>query len=198
LRRVKDSTREFVHRHAEVLGIVFFLGAMVIWAAVFVLLALPKSYGEVGMAVLIVAFAAFFIWGRTPILERTTPSAVLTIREHLRRTNAYSQRIIVPVAVAWIVGVLFYKSALTKMQEQALSIGGAVVLVLVFSRVIRRRLCCPRCGSDFNKERIAKVGRWSFNLTRPEDLWDACPHCGVSFDAPYEDCIAKAKADGYH
>lgn len=182
---MKDSTREFVHRHAGVLGFVFFLLVMLIWAVVFVLLALPKSYGDAGIAVLMVAFVAFFIWGRTPLLKRTTPGAVLTIREHLRRTNAYSQRIIVPVVAAWIAGVVFYKGGLTKLQEQALSIGGAVVAVLVFYWIVRRRLCCPRCGSDFSKERIAKVGRWSFDATRPEDLWDACPRCGVSFDAPY-------------
>lgn len=189
---VKDSTREFVHRHAEVLGFVIFIVAMLIWAVVFVLFKVPKSYGDIGSAVLIVAFVAFFIWGRTPLLKRTTPGTVLTIREHLRRTNAYSQRIIIPVAAAWIAGVVFYKSGLTKLQEQALSIAGAVVLVLVLYWMVRRRLCCPRCGSDFSKERIAKVGRWSFDTTGTEDLWDACPHCGVSFDEPYR-AVAEAQ-----
>jgi ribosomal protein S27AE len=68
---------------------------------------------------------------------------------------------------------------------QALSIGGGVAVALIASLFIRNRLRCPRCGTDFREARLEKLGRWSFDSRGSAGLWDACPHCGVSFDELY-------------
>ena len=64
-----------------------------------------------------------------------------------------------------------------------MTIAGLIVLEIV-ELFVKKRIRCPRCGTDFRKERLAKVGRWSLDLRMAADLWDACPHCGVSFNDP--------------
>ena len=142
----------------------------------------------VAVAVLCVAFMAFYAWAITPLKRpeaRIAGVPGLTIREHLNRTSALFVRLMIPIAGAWVAAIMLFGTDMTKAHQQAMSVGGGVVGILIGSLFIRNRLRCPRCGSDFRKERFAKLGRWSFDSRAIADLWDACPHCGVSFDELY-------------
>jgi uncharacterized C2H2 Zn-finger protein len=169
--------------HAGLIGGVFMFVALVIAALVFTALALPKSYIGAATAAVFTAFALFFAWARTPLLrsKSATQTGAPTIREHIKRTRAYFQRILVPAVVLWCVGLTFYKAGLTKLQQQGLAGAGGLVLLWIVWLFVRNRFRCPRCGTDFRQERIAKLGRWSTDPRGAEDLWDSCPHCGVSF-----------------
>lgn len=129
-----------------------------------------------------VLLAAFFAWATSSMPRQTSAVSGLpeTIGEHFKRKQTLFLRIAVPLCVAWVVVWTFYPAHLTKLQRNGPAIGGAVVLMIIAARLLRIR--CPRCHTDFSKERIAKVGRWSMDTRGTEELWDACPHCGVRFD----------------
>jgi peptidoglycan/LPS O-acetylase OafA/YrhL len=147
-----------------------------------------KQDVQVGTAVLCVAFAVFFIWARTllPSIDPSRLSRVPTIAEHFKRTRVLSLRVVVPVVVLWIVLIDFIPLQLSKGEQSALAIGGGAVLGLLGSILMAAKLRCPRCGTNFKKERIAELGRRSFDTRGTEDIWNSCPHCGVSFDEPWQ------------
>jgi hypothetical protein len=147
-----------------------------------------KTVVRAAVAVSMVAFAGFYGWARFPTAPRKssiTGIPILTIGEQLKRTHALFQRIMLLVGVSWCVGVTFLGPNLTVSKRNGFAIVGGLVLVLVGWLLVRNRLRCPRCGTDFKKDRIAKLGRWSLDARGTTELWDACPHCGVSFDEPY-------------
>jgi len=177
-----ETTREYIQRYARPIGAGFTLAGFI--AATLIL---PRSYARAVTAVLFVAFAVFFVWARTPLPPKSSapPAPGPTIREHLKRTRALLQRIMIPIVVAWGVGVTFYATGLSKGQQQAMAVGGGFLLLLIGWSFVRNQLRCPRCGTDFSKERSAQVGRLSFDTRGPEDLWDSCPRCGLSFNDPW-------------
>jgi uncharacterized C2H2 Zn-finger protein len=83
---------------------------------------------------------------------------------------------------AWVAVVTLFVTDISKIEQQTLAVGGCLTLFLIAWLFVRNKLRCPRCGSDFRKERIAKLGRFSLDTRGAADLWDACPHCGVSFN----------------
>jgi hypothetical protein len=179
---MKDTTRDFLQRYARPIGVVFVLVGVTVAG-----LLLPFSYARAVLGLLVVAFAVFFVWVRTPLprVSSATQAPRPTIREHLKRTRAYLQRITIPVAAAWCVGVAIYATGMSKPEQQALGVGGGAIVLLMGWLFVRNQLRCPRCGTDFVKERAAEVGRLTFDPRAPEDLWDSCPRCGVSFNDPW-------------
>lgn len=177
-----EATREWIRRHHHFIGV-----SLGLFVAVIGILIFPHHIAAT-VAVVSVLIAVFVAWARSP-LARVKPSVAgipgLTIGGHFKRTNAYFVRIMVPVTAAWVVVITLFLTGLSNYQRQGLAIGGAVMLSVVGALLLRNRLRCPRCGSDFRKERIAKLGRWSFDTRGTADLWDACPHCGVSFNDPW-------------
>jgi hypothetical protein len=179
---VDEKHREWVRRHHIPIGIGLALVFMFFGVVLF-----PHSPSEVA-AVIAVLIGVFITWVRFPLARLKlsaagTPS--ISIRDRLRRTNALFQRVMVPVLIAWVVGVTLFATDIPKSQRQPLLYGGALLIALIGGLYIRGKLRCPQCGTDFRKERIAKLGRWSFDTRMTTDLWDACPRCGVSFDEPY-------------
>jgi hypothetical protein len=159
------------------------VGLFLLWSVVGILLF--PDHTKAAVAVGAVLLALFIAWGRTPLARLKSPEAgipALTIRQHLKRTNAYFQRIMVPVTAAWVAVVTLFVTDISKIEQQTLAVGGCLTLFLIAWLFVRNKLRCPRCGSDFRKERIAKLGRFSFDTRAAADLWDACPHCGVSFN----------------
>ena len=186
----KETTLDWVRRHAVTIGLAFFLLGTGFTAVLFTFFAPHSAHRAMSaaVAVLCVAFAALYAWADTPLKRSEAPVVGvpgLTIREHFKRTNALFVRITLPIAVAWVAAITLFGTGLTKALQQASSVGGGLVVFLIAFLFIRNRLRCPRCGSDFRKERFAKLGRWSFDSRGSADLWDACPHCGVSFDELY-------------
>jgi len=187
---MKLQARGWARSHALLVGAaLLFLGGTA--TAVIAALFFPHS-GKVviniGVAVLMLAFAAFYAWARFPISPRPLIAigiSTLSIGEQLSRTRALFQRIMVVSLVAWCLGVTLLGSHLTAAKRNGFVIAGAVLLSLAGGLLVRNRLRCPRCGTDFRKERIAKLGRWSMDTRRSTEIWDACPHCGVSFKEPY-------------
>jgi drug/metabolite transporter superfamily protein YnfA len=190
MQKPKETTLDWVRHHATTISVAFLVLGTSIAAVLFTFIT-PHSERRAmsaAVAVLCVALLAFYAWARTPLKRPESPVAGvpgLTIREHFKRTNALFVRIMVPITGAWVVAITLFGTGMTKAHQQAWSIGGGVVLALIGSLFIRKQLRCPRCGSDFRKERFAKLGRWSFDSRGSADLWDACPHCGVSFDELY-------------
>jgi hypothetical protein len=179
---MKETTREFIERYRGLIGTLYIIVGVAIAALI-----LPRAYARAALGVLVLAFAVFLVWVLTPLPRRTssTQAPGPTIREHLKRTRAYLQRIVIPVAAAWWLGVAIYGTGLSNLQQQALGVGGGVILLLLGGLCVRNQLRCPGCGTDFSRERSAQVGRLSFDTRGPEDLWDSCPRCGLSFDAPW-------------
>jgi hypothetical protein len=178
---MRNATREYLRRYPRLTGVVFMIVGTVL-AAIF----LPQSAAGPAMAALIVLFSVYFAWATTVVPKQpnvTAPS--LTIRDHFKRTRGLFVRIGVPVVCAWCVGVELYPSTLTKGQRQAWAIAGGVVLMFAATLFIKDRFKCPRCGTNFKHERWAKLGRWSMDMRNPEEMWDSCPHCGVSFNERY-------------
>jgi DNA-directed RNA polymerase subunit RPC12/RpoP len=130
----------------------------------------------------------FVAWVRTP-LTRPKPTAggvpLVTITERFKRTEAYFVRLVVPIVAGWVAVLTLVPLGIPKLQQQALAIGGGVLLLAISALLLRHQYRCPRCGTDFNKERIAKFGRRWMDARCPADLWETCPHCGVSFNDPW-------------
>ena len=179
---MSENSREWIRRHAKAISVGLAVVGMIVGVVFF-----PHSIRET-VAVVIMLMALIIAWARAPLPHPKTSMGgipALTIRDYLKRTNALFVRILVPLVVAWVVVVTLFVTDISKPRQQAWSVGGGIALSLIGSLFLRNRLRCPRCGTDFHKERIAKLGRWSFDTRTTEDLWDACPRCGVKFDEPY-------------
>jgi hypothetical protein len=186
---MKLPTREFIRRHAAMVSVAVFVGLAVLAAFVAALFGrVSKQDVQIGAAVLCVAFAAFFTWARTslPPIEPKGPIRVPTIAEHFKRTRTFFLRVIVPVVAVWVVLSDLWPPGLSKGERNALAVGGGVVLAVVGSLLMVRSLRCPRCGTSFGRERLAMLGRWSFDTRGTEEIWNACPRCGVRFDTPWQ------------
>lgn len=179
---MSENGAEWIRRHAKAVSVGLVVVVMTVGAVFF-----PHSIPET-VAVVVVLMGLMVSWARAPLPRPKTSVAgipELTIRDHLKRSTALYVRIMVPLLTAWVVVMTFFFTDIPKPQQEAWTIGGAMALSLIGSLFLRSRLRCPRCGTDFHKERIARLGRWSFDTRTTTDLWDACPRCGVSFDEPY-------------
>jgi hypothetical protein len=180
-----------MRRHEQLSAAALMLPGTIVGLILVFFLASPENRDfavKVVVAVDAVLAAALVGWLRSPmprLKPGLTGAPALTIGEHFNRTNAYFVRIMVPLGTAWVAGVVLFVTGIPKMQQNALAIGGGVALGLIGSLFIRNQLRCPRCGTDFRKERIAKLGRWSWDTRGTEELWNACPRCGVSFNDPW-------------
>jgi len=187
---MKEDTREWIRNRAGLIGVAL----MVLWGVLAAVVAtfLPptasRTIVKASAAVSVLGFAAFYAWAQFPMAPRkqsTIGNSTPTIGEQLKRTTALFQRTVMLVAVAWCVGVTLLAPNLPAAKRNGFAIIGGMVLFLAGWLLVRSRLRCPRCGTDFKKERIAKLGRWSMDTRQSTELWDACPHCGVSFNEPY-------------
>jgi len=120
-------------------------------------------------------------WVIHTVLEmKSAPAgAALTIAEHLKRTKTYSELIEFPLMVLWPLAVWLFVTS--QDLGEYLVVFGLSVPPAIGWLFVKCHLRCPRCGTDFRKERTAKLGRWSGDTRGTETLWDACPRCGVSF-----------------
>lgn len=187
---MKEETRERIRSHAELIGVAFMVvaGLVAAFIASFLFPNVAKTVVTAGVVVSMLAFAGFYGWSRFPMApgnSSITGVPIPTIGEQLKRTHALFQRIMLLVGVAWCVGVTLLVPSLTAAKRNGIAIVGGLVLLLVGWLLVRNWLLCPRCGTDFKKDRIAKLGRWSLDTRGTTELWDACPHCGVSFSEPY-------------
>jgi ribosomal protein S27AE len=190
LAAIKEETRAWIRNRAGFIRVGFMLlgGILTAFVAVFLSPSASKTLLAAGVGVLMLAFAAFFAWARFPMPPRKASIngiPTLTISEQLKRTHALFQRIMLVVLVTWCVAVTLSAPKLTALQRNGTAAGGGLVLFVAGWLLVRYRLRCPRCGTDFRKERIAKLGRWSMDTRGTTELWEECPHCGVSFNGPY-------------
>ena len=186
---MKEETRDRIRSHAELIGVAFMLVAELVAAfiASFLFPNVAKTVVAAGVAVSTLAFAGFYGWTRFPIApgKSSIGIPIPTIGEQLKRTHALFQRIMLLVEVAWCVGVTLLVPNLTAAKRNGIAIVGGSMLFLVGWLLVRNWLLCPRCGTDFKKDRVAELGRWSLDTRGTTELWDACPNCGVSFNEPY-------------
>ena len=187
---MKEETRERIRSHAELIGVAFIVivGLIAAFIATFFFPSVAKTVVTAVVAVSMLAFAGFYGWARFPMVPWKFAIAAIQIPiigEQLKRTHAFFQRIMLIVLVAWCVGVTLLVPNLAAAKRNGIAIGGGLMLFLVGWLLVCNWLLCPRCGTDFKKDRIAKLGRWSLDTRGTTELWDACPHCGVSFNEPY-------------
>jgi hypothetical protein len=179
---VKDATREWIIRREKTIGITVLVTVAIVAAVL-----LPQKYMKFVIAGMCVAIGVFVLWTRGPSAPPiANPQIGPSIREHLRRAHAWSVRIFVLLLLIWIgTALIIWPSPAERGKFFLAGIAGALVLNCVAMLIGRPYVRCPQCRTDFRKERIAKLGRWSRDPRGAADLWDSCPTCGVSFDAPY-------------
>jgi hypothetical protein len=180
-------TQEWIRHHALVIGLAFVVVAellTIIVAAVFFPHAGHLAV-TISVMIVLVVFGAFLAWARTPALTRAQTDAPLTIREHFKRTSVLFRRIFVPIVMAWLGGFTLFATGMSNIERYAWIYGGVVAMCVIAFPFLRSRLICPRCGTNFQQERLPKLGRWSFGHRTAGEIWDRCPRCGVSFDEPY-------------
>ena len=106
-------------------------------------------------------------------------SQTMTIRDYLRRQwwsrSKFTFAALIP-SLLWIVTGLDDRFPYWGLVFLAAIFGGAYLHVSPLSRI-----SCPRCGVPFGSIAV-RVGA---NLIRWGPI-KMCPHCGVSFDEPYE------------
>jgi hypothetical protein len=133
---MRGTTREWISRHREPIGVALISVGAFLATVVIALYVSPSSRDfaikavVAGMAVL---FAVVVAWAQTPLTRLkpvTAGGPALTIGEHLKRTRAYYVRITTPIVTAWKGWVFLFEAGIPKMQQQALAIGGALVLSL--------------------------------------------------------------------
>jgi uncharacterized C2H2 Zn-finger protein len=106
----------------------------------------------------------------------------MTPRQLFQRRRKLFHRIAVPIAVALICAWVFTHPHRPRSQALLENLAFGVVFAIVLIPIANRLFSCPRCGTSFRRYRIEKLGRFSLDMRSAEDLWDACPQCGLSFD----------------
>jgi hypothetical protein len=109
----------------------------------------------------------------------------VTIREHFQRFQRRATHFAVIVSVLMAVFINLQYPDSTPLRDLMAALGMGVVLAVVLLLVFKGRFKCPRCGADFRKLRRAQLGRFNRDTRMYWELWDACPRCRVSFDAPF-------------
>lgn len=109
----------------------------------------------------------------------------MTIREHFQRFYKRVTYITVIAVVLAVVLIDLRYPHLTGLQNLMVCSILGILLCVVLLLVFKKRFKCPRCGADFQKLRRAQRGRSAMDARMYWELWDACPNCGVNFDAPY-------------
>lgn len=117
--------------------------------------------------------------------NRKRDRRVVTIREHLQRFHRRVTyfAVIVVVLMAVLIGLRY--PHVTPLQNLMIGLIMGIPVSAVLLWVFKGRFKCPRCGADFQKLRRAQHGLSRMDTRIYWELWNACPHCGVSFDAPY-------------
>jgi hypothetical protein len=116
----------------------------------------------------------------------------VTIRDYFQRLM---RRITlgIGVSVMVIAGILIWRYPNMPSAVLALVAGAIVSVPTIYT--VKTRFLCPRCGASMDKLRREQIraARRGQALTEWVDpglvfwsSWNACPQCGVSFDAPYE------------
>jgi hypothetical protein len=116
----------------------------------------------------------------------------MTIREHFKRVFDRIKYGCVALAIVLVALTEWRYPHLTRLQNAGIGLLLGVPISAILVLVLRGRFLCPRCGTDLGKLRNREVrkkrrvrGRFSADRRLLWDVWNACPHCGVSFDEPY-------------
>lgn len=109
----------------------------------------------------------------------------MTIRENFQRFMTRVSYVVVAGAVVIVVLIDLLYPDLTRLQSAAIAFFVGIGIALMLMVFFRGRFKCPRCNADLRKLRREQLGRWNTDRRMYWDLWEACPKCGVSFDAPY-------------
>lgn len=109
----------------------------------------------------------------------------MTIREHFRRFQKRVNNARVAVGLVAAVIFLWREPRGSQLAPYAFGAGFALAWLAVFALFLRKRYVCPRCGADFIQLRREMLGRFNPDRRLYWDLWEKCPHCGVSFDEPW-------------
>jgi hypothetical protein len=179
---MKDTTREWLIRREKPIAVTF-----VVLVGIVAAIALPKEYMKYVIACIIVAIGVFVSWTRTqPAPTIANPQISPSIREHMLRVHVWYVRTTVVLCIGWIAAAqVVWSSNAERGKFYLVGLAGALVITLLASLIARPYLRCPQCRTNFRKERIAKLGRFSRDPRSAAELWDSCPQCGISFDTPY-------------
>jgi len=179
---MKNATREFLVRRDVPISVAFLV------VAVFTSLALPKNYEKYVLGGVIFVVGTFIAWTRVPSAPPLkNPQIGPSIREHFERTRTRYLRgiFILFVLVSAATSVVWPERA-DRWKLFLVGFPAAMAIGLFGGLMQLRASRCPQCGTNFRSERKEKLGAaWRTDPRGVEELWDSCPHCHVSFDAPY-------------
>src|SRR5690349_11460028 len=116
----------------------------------------------------------------------------MTIEEHFQQVFRRIKYCAVAAGILVACLLTWRYPHLTRLQSAGVGLLLGIPFAIVLFLLLRKRFLCPRCGTDLGKLRQQEVRRerrargW-FNVEtrQPWDVWQACPHCGVSFKEPY-------------
>ena len=110
----------------------------------------------------------------------------MTIREHYQRVFDRIKYGSIAAAIAVVLAFQWKYPHLPKPQWLAFALMMGLVFSLLLATLSHIVYRCPRCHADFRTLRIQQMGRWNRDQRFYWQLWDACPRCQLSFDAPWD------------
>lgn len=110
----------------------------------------------------------------------------MTIREHFQRIQKTFKIALIVVAFAVLIPTFFLWPKAPAMYYMVGGLVFATVSMAVMVPIMSRIYRCPRCDSSYRKMRIDQRGRFNSDSRLYWDLWEACPHCGLSFNEQWQ------------
>ncbi|HTC53272.1 MAG TPA: hypothetical protein VK700_15150 [Steroidobacteraceae bacterium] len=109
----------------------------------------------------------------------------MTIRDHFKRTQMWCTYGLAAILIGTALGIRFLHPKLPRPDILMVGLGLAAVAIVAVYFVTRRIYRCPRCGVGLNQLRAQTIGGQNKDRRMFWEIWNACPNCQLSFDAPW-------------
>jgi hypothetical protein len=176
----RDKIYDFIRRHPQFTGL-----TLLVLGAVLMALFVPRSLQKISSFGLLLGFTLFVFWAKTSSEKKQQRPAggIVTIADYFKRSRLLLTRAVGIPCIVWCV-IVSFDDQLSRGHQQIAAVSGGLVIACLGWLLFRDRFRCPQCGTNFRKERLEKLGRWTMDKRGTEELWDSCPNCHVGFQTP--------------